>query len=411
MGKSTPPKSGQNPLRRGIAAYQRTVNQPGDSPEVPPTPAKDDPGLRKTIEPEKQAPLFGQGLGKLPVKPAKPGEPPESKYRRVAKFLILIGGDQAAAILAALEPDQVEEISREIAAIRGITAEEAEDIFAEFRSLLESSYGFSGGGSGGVEEARRLLYAVYGPEKGEALLRRSVPDIKDNSFNFLEDFSGEQVAMLLREESPAASALILSRLSPELSAAVLANTLPERKLEIVKRIAHLGQTTPEVIERVAEALREKARHIAAVGKGGDSAEVDGMGVLTAILKHADVSFGDRLLAELDDDAPDISRDLKDRLYTLDDLPNAEDRPIQAKLRSMDDKDIALLLKGRSAEFTAKILSNVSANRRSLIREEGDLMGAVPRIDADAAARDFLAWFRLSLEQGSMLLLNDKDVIV
>jgi flagellar motor switch protein FliG len=89
---------------------------------------------------------------------------------------------------------------------------------------------------------------------------------------------------------------------------------------------------------------------------------------------------------------------------------ADNRPLQEKLKAMNDRDIALLLKGRSPEFASKILSNVSTNRRALIREEGEILGPVPKFEADAVARDFLAWFRLGREEGRILLRTDDDVI-
>jgi flagellar motor switch protein FliG len=422
MAVTNPPGGGN--LRRGIAAYKQTLRQPQaadtagvkSGPAAPP-PAASGPAVSGskagmvdgflTTKPPGGA--LGKGFERLGKKPAA-GEP-ESKYRRVAKFLILIGGEEAGRILSGLDAEQVEEIAKEIVSVRGITAGEAETVFEEFRGLLRSSCGYTGGASGGLEEARRLLYAAFGPVQGETFLRRTVPEAAGNPLDFLDNLSGEQVAFLLREEVPAAAALVLSRLSPKVSAAVLANTPPDRKLEIVKRIARAGQVSPEVLERVAGALREKARHIAEAAADGALTEVDGMNALTAILKHADNSFGERLLLELEEDDPAIGRDLKDRLYTLDDVVQADNRPIQAKLKTMDNRDIALLLKGRSPGFTDKILSNVSANRRTLIREEGEIMGPVPKIEVEAAARDFLAWFRLGREEGKILLRTDEDVIV
>jgi flagellar motor switch protein FliG len=353
----------------------------------------------------------GGGLNKT-VKPPKKKEAgnkePVSKYRRVAQFLVLVGSDKAAEILAHLDPEQVEAVSKEIVSIKGITPEEGEAILDEFRSLLSSPYVYSGSSQGGVEAARRLLYAAFGPEKGEALLQKTVPEAAENPFDFLEDFSGDQLALFFRDESPAAMAMVLSRLPSRLSAATLANIAPARKLEIVKRIARMGETHPEVIERAASALKEKARHF---GRTEDTAEMDGMGALTAILKHSDVSFGDRLLDELSYDDPELGKGLKDRLYTLDDVALASDRPIQEKLRSMPDKDIALLIKGRSEAFVKKIMACLSAGRGERIREEGEIMGAVPKIEAEAAAREFLGWFRLNREEGRILMMNDEDVIL
>ena len=349
------------------------------------------------------------GPDKLPENEA-PKQALASKYKRTAQFMVLIGSEEASKILSRLEPGQVEAISKEIVSIGSISSEEAESVLEEFRSLLSPSYGYSGSSAGGVEEARRILYAAFGPEKGEGLLLKAVPEAAENPFDFLTDFSGEQLALLFKDESPAACAMVFSRLPPKLCAAVLANTSPERKLEIVKRIAHLRETPPEVIERAAAALKEKARHFgrSEVTAGG---EIDGMGVLAAILKHSDVAFGGRLLDELEEEDPSIGKGMKDRLYTLEDICGAADRPIQEKLRSMDDKEIALLLKGRSDAFTAKIVWNLSKTRMERVKEESEIMGPIPKIESEAVAREFLAWFRVNREEGRILMLSGEDVLL
>jgi flagellar motor switch protein FliG len=78
---------------------------------------------------------------------------------------------------------------------------------------------------------------------------------------------------------------------------------------------------------------------------------------------------------------------------------------------MDDAEIALLLKGRSEAFTQKILWNLSTARADRIKEESEIMGAVPKIEAEAAAREFLSWFRQSLDEGRILMLSEKDVLL
>jgi flagellar motor switch protein FliG len=397
MGKNKSP-AGSGPLARGLAAYQETLNRKNPQPLAAESPPEG--GFLKT------------GHGKAPARRAAPSgrlpaAPKElSKYQKVARFLVLAGSDEAAKILSRLDEEQVEAVSKEIAALRSITHEEGEAVLEEFRSFLSSPYGYSGSPTGGVETARRLLYAAFGPEKGEAFLKKAAPDAAGNPFDFLRDFSGQQLALLFKDESPAAEALVLSRLPSKLSAAALANTPAERKLEIVRRIARMGQSSPEVLERTAAALREKARHFERAG----TAELDGMGALTAILKSSDLSFGDRLLEELEEKDPALGRNLKERLYTLEDIAAAADRPIQEKLKDMSNRDIALLLKGRQESFTAKILANLSSGRAAEVLEEMDIMGAVPRIETEAAGREFLAWFRLNREEGRILMTDDEDVV-
>jgi flagellar motor switch protein FliG len=328
--------------------------------------------------------------------PARGGE---SKLRRVAKFLILIGADEAAKILPRLEPEQIEAISREIASIRGIEAEEGEAILGEFKSLLSSSYRFGGTSSGGPESARRILYAAFGAEKGEALLGKVLP--LSGALAFLEDFKPEQIAFLLKDESPAAAALILSRLSPKLSAEILASR--KDRAELARRIAKGGQVAPEVLGQVAEALKKKALTL---GGGTETMEINGAKTLAEILRHGDYSLGGKILRELEERDPALGRNLRDQMLSLDDAVGMDDRVLQEKLRTMGDRDIALLLKGRSRDFTDKLLSNISAERRLRIREEGELLGPVPRRDTEEAARSFLDWL---WREGPQVLRTTKDV--
>jgi flagellar motor switch protein FliG len=326
----------------------------------------------------------------------------ESKYRRTAKFLILAGAEEAARILPRLEPEQIEAVSREIAAIRGITAEEGEEILDEFRSLFSSSCRFTGTVSGGPEAARRILYAAFGPGRGEELLNRAMPPSAGGPFEFLEDLEAGQVGLLLKDESPAAAALVLSRLPPRLCAAVLAGIPVKSRAELLRRIARQGKVSPEVLEQAARTLREKAQ---AIGQTS-TVEINGIKALADILRQGDYSFGDKILKDLAEQDDTLGQDLKDRMLTLDDALAVEDRTLQERLRTMTNRDIALLLKGKKGDFTEKLLSNVSGERRQSIREEGEIMGPVPRRDAEEAVRNFLDWLWAA---GPQVLQTTKDV--
>jgi flagellar motor switch protein FliG len=294
--------------------------------------------------------------------------------------------------------------------VKGVSAEEAETVLKEFHSLLRDTLVYSSPVEGGVEAARRLLYATFGAEKGEAILQKSAGGANGVPFDFLEDFSGPQVALLLRGEGAATVALVLARLTPKLSASALEEMPPDMKPDIIKRLAYMRQSSPEVLKQVSGALREKARRFADAG-GKTDAVVDGVDALTAILRHADLSFGDKLLDILGDEDPDLSQNIKERLFTLDDVVQADNKPLQDKLREMSDVDVALLIKGRSDEFAEKILANVSSTRRAIILDEQKYMGPVRRRDVDAIAHDFLDWFRKGRENGKIFLYTDEDVIL
>ena len=402
-----------NILRKGLNAYKQTMHLPKTENAEPAESGQDTQGRqdaqnRQDLNPQK--PALGGSAGSIAngksglLKTVVPLN--EAKVRRVAKFLILVGSQQAAQILGQLDSKQVEEISREIALIDKIEPADAEAVLSEFRSLFSSPYGYSGLHIGGVDAARSILHHAYGAEKGEAILNKTVPESKANIFGFLEEFTAEQIVFLLKDENAGAVALVLARLAPKVSADAIGKLQGEFRNDVLLRIARQQEVSPEVLESVAASLRERARQLGS-GSGSDIA-IDGMQTLAAILKQGDYSFGDRLLSEIGNEDPEIGKGLKDRLYTLDDILSVFDRPLAEKLKTMDDKDIAILLKGRSAEFVEKILKNVSSGRRKVIEEEGQIMGPVPRRECDDVANGFIAWFRQERAKGGLASADDED---
>jgi len=395
-----------NLVRHGVEMYKQTINLKNE-----PKTEDQEQGVffeNRTGEPK----IAGEFIKTTKTPKLEKVSQPESKYRRVAKFLIIIGSEQAAGILSELDLEQVNEISKEIALVKTIRPEERDEILEEFHSLFTNlnlqAYRFPGSSHGGIETARRILYAAKGPEKGEEIINRAIPESKENLFGFMEEFSPEQIVSLLKDESEQTTALILSRLQPKLSAGTLSKLPQKSKSEVLKRMAYKSEISPEVLEQIAAALKEKARNISA---GANDIKIDGMQALAAILKQGDYSFGDKIIGDLEKTSPDIGKNLKEKLYTLDDIINTVDKPIQEKLSMMTEQEIAVLLKGREKEFSEKILSCVSAGRRKLIREEFEIMGAVPKRDCDAAAGEFLSWFRKARENGEIILYSDEDVFI
>ena len=333
-------------------------------------------------------------------------EEQESKYRKAAKFLILIGEEEAARVLSFLDPQLVEILSKEIAAIPGLTAKEAFETMNEFKGLFSLSSQCSASSFGGVDTARRMLHKAFGDEKGESFLVKTIPEAAYNPLSFLEDFSGEQLFPLIKNESQAVQALLLSRLSAKLSASLLSQIDPKKRIGVVKRMAQLKETSPEVLSRIASVLRNKTQEIEKL----EQTRVDGISALTAIIKSGSSSFGRQLLDDLEFDDPVLTRSLRKQIHTFEDVVKADDKPLQEKIRLMPDKDIVLLLKYKSPEFIEKIFSNMSAQRRKEVHDEQEIMGPVRKTEADRVSEEFLAWFRERRESGAITLI-DEDVII
>ena len=75
-------------------------------------------------------------------------------------------------------------------------------------------------------------------------------------------------------------------------------------------------------------------------------EIDGKAALAGILKHVDPRMEERVLDALTEESPELSKNVRDRLFTLDDVLRVPSKAMQKALRDFQDRDIALLLKGR-----------------------------------------------------------------
>jgi flagellar motor switch protein FliG len=328
----------------------------------------------------------------------------KTSVRKAAKFLMLIGKDEAARVMQHFTAEEAEAIAREIAGIHHIENVEAEKILTEFGFLRESLKN----PVGGVETARSILVNAFGEEKGRELLFRSIPADAEKFFGFLEGFQPRQLQLLFRKEPPEALAVVMPYLEAETAAKLLTLLEKTYRRDLIQRMAKMEKISRDVLIRMEEALREKARKLS---NPAPEEELDGKGILAEILKYVDPSEEEKILENIEEENPIVAGEIKERLFTIDVIDYMEDTDLQKILRDMRDQEIALLLKGKNDAIRAKILMNVSDRRRSFVADEYRLLGAVSRKDADTATRDFLNVIQRLRTAGEIVLRREGDVWV
>lgn len=342
--------------------------------------------------------LKAGGLLKVPVeKPQSDGK--DSVYRRVAKFLLLIGEEEAAKILPHLSEKQIERIVPEIASIRTVDKNEAEVILAEFHDLLEEARQ-----SGGVETAREMLQKAYGKKRADEMIKKAMPLEGKKPFDYLNDADAEKIYMLIKDENSGIQSLVLSHLLPKKAASVINQMKPGEKKEIVLRLAKMQPMSPELVSRVDQALHEKS-----LRQTTEKAEnIDGRNALAQILKKMDAGAENDILGYISEDDPDLGQDLRSRLFTMEDVVNADDKYVQEQLRLMSDEDIAFLIAAKTDDFREKILSNISAGRRAEVRAQEDILKPMRREDCERVTSYFFTILRREYEAGRLIIKNRND---
>src|SRR5689334_22955251 len=90
-----------------------------------------------------------------------------TNLRKAAMLLVVLGEGPSAGLLQQLNEDEVQKISKEVARITAISAEQAESVLEEFHHLAAAGDYVA---RGGIEYARKLLLKAFDPDHAKRLL-------------------------------------------------------------------------------------------------------------------------------------------------------------------------------------------------------------------------------------------------
>lgn len=353
-----------------------------------------DSGFVKTgIEPAQMLKLIAGNLD---------GEKPS--MREIAGFLMLMGAEKASKILALLPDDLVEAISLEISKIKVLKPEESKRIIARFHaaSLQEQQQL-----RGGRQFAQDLLERSVGKKKALDIMARRAHTPQIDQLGFLNDLEAGQLKQLLRDEPPRLIGIILSHLESKRAAGLLKDLDDSTKAAVIRSMGSRVELSQEVLHSIAKALKGKIRRI-----GTQQSEfIDGPQILAEIIRNLGASQERSLMEELGFDAPDIEAQIKERLFTIDQVLHIRQEDLQKILADLRDEEIALLMKGKTEEIRARLLRNISSQRGISVSEIYHYMGPVPRKDVDESTRDFVIKLRHLVETGEIVISRDDDIMV
>ncbi len=325
-------------------------------------------------------------------------------YSKAARFLMLLGKEEAAEVMKHLSEDEVAGITEEIARVKTIESREATKIFEEFGYLLKTQDLVARGGIGIAEE---ILRKAFDEEKAQALIKRLKERTAPHPFSFIMDLDMEQVKILLKNESAPVLSAILPHLSPDRAAEILGSLDEQLQLQIVRRMANLRKINPEVLRQAEGTLKEKIRTQGQIV----TQEIDGQAVLAEILRNMNYSNEQDIMEQLELIDPKLAQAIEKKLLTLDILLSISDKDLQSVLRDFSDSELALLCKGLNEVQTERIKSNLSARRWASIVAESEDLGAVFRSEVETAVADFLDYIKLQKEKGEISIVKNGDKIV
>ncbi len=324
--------------------------------------------------------------------------------RKAAIFLVLLGQEKAAHIYKYLDEATIELLTLEIASLRGIDNATRDTVLRESRELVMAKEYM---GRGGVGYAREILEQSMGSSKAEELLRRLTSNLQSKPFDFLRASDPVQLLSFLQGEHPQMIALILSFLSADKAAPVLGGLPGELQAEVALRIANMDRVAPDVLRDTEKVLEKKFSAVV----GSDFSIVGGIDSVVAIINKAGRKTEKLILEILDEKDPELSEDIRKKLFTFEDIMLVDDRSLQKLLRDVDNKELAMALKGVGNDLREKFYKNMSARAGEMLKEEMEYMGPIRLRDVEEAQQKVVSKIRALEEAGEIVLAGSGDDIV
>jgi len=330
-----------------------------------------------------------------------------SPLRKAAVLLLSLPQELSSQMLGAMDKDSIEIVTREIAVLTDVTRKERDAVLEEFYQLNVARQYIE---QGGLDYARDLLERTLSSEDAREIIQAVEQAIRSTPFAFLQKAEPESLLTFIRDEHPQTIAVILSHVAPEQSSGVLAGLPPKKQIEVVKRIATMEQTNPEVIKEVERALENKLASVVSQ----KFERVGGVERVASILNLADRATEKGILESLEEDDPDLVEQIRRLMFVFEDIMLVNDKGIQSVLKEVDQSDLALALKTASDELKEKVFRNMSDRASSLIKEDMEYMGPVRISDVEAAQQKIVDVVRRLEEAGELIITGrggEEEIVV
>ena len=330
-----------------------------------------------------------------------------SGVQKAAILLLALDHESSAALLRELPDDLVAQVTTTIATVRDVPKGLSESVVQEFYNVQLAGFQSR---SGGIDSVKTMLSQALGVESADRILQSIEEEAEKRPFSFLHGAEPGTIRAFIRDEHPQTISLVMSYLDPEDRSAVLSGLPAQIQIEVVRRIAIMDQTSPEVIEEVEAGLRTRFA-------GVDNASMERLGGVDAaaeILNQCDRSMERTILEALEESDATLATEIRKRMFVFEDILNVNDKGVQGILKEVDNDELCISLKTASEELKEKIFSNMSTRAADLIKEDMQYMGPLRVSDVEAAQQRIVEIVRRLEEAGEIIIMGrggESDLVV
>ncbi|MHC4946878.1 MAG: flagellar motor switch protein FliG [Planctomycetota bacterium] len=326
---------------------------------------------------------------------------------KAAILVLALDNEAARAVLRELPTEIVEEVTRALASLGDVPKDLAEEVVREYYALRVAHRHAK---EGGLEYAESLLRETLDPETADRMIQGIQTQVQKTPFSFLQRAESENLLTFIQDEHPQTIALIVSHLAHHKASEILSCLSPQKQIEVVRRVANMEQTNPDVIREVEAGLESRLSNMLV-----HSAEkVGGIGTVAEMLNLCDRNTEKSILEGIEAEDPDLVEQIRRLMFVFEDILMVNDKGIQAMLKEVDNDELCLALKTASDDLKEKIFTTMSSRAAELIKEDMEYMGPVRLSDVETAQQRIVDVVRRLEDAGEIIISGrggEKDMVV
>ncbi|WP_375429461.1 flagellar motor switch protein FliG [uncultured Sphingomonas sp.] len=330
-----------------------------------------------------------------------PGARSYTGVERAAVLMMLVGEQEAAAMLQKLDPDEVRLLGSAMFAVADVSEQEVEDVLDDFvgRARERNSISF---------DPRPRITAVMnialGPEKASSVLARITPPEAACELELLDWLDAPEIAAMIEKEHPQIAAVLIANLDPSVGGQVLERLPDAMQPDILHRIARLGPITPEAVETLKVML---ANRTGSAGRGG-GVSLGGAREAAKILSGARKATEQRVMPKLFKLDKDVAKQIEEAMFVFENLLELDDKNLGTLIRNVDGEILTRALKGVDEAVRARFLGCMSARAADGIRDEMEARGPMKLADVLEAQKAMIQIARALAKDGTIQMGASED---
>ncbi|MGI6255409.1 MAG: flagellar motor switch protein FliG [Acutalibacter sp.] len=325
--------------------------------------------------------------------------------QQAAAVIVALGAEKASKLYQYMEPDEVEQLTLEVARLGFLDSEETEQALGDFYRMCQTNKAVT---EGGLEYARAVLEKAYGAQAAADLLDKVTKSMKNREFAFMNKADVKALYSALQNERPQTIALVLSYIDADKAAGVITQLDHDVQVQVVEDIAKIDSVSPAAVKIVEAEMSKKFSQIVIDA----DVKVGGIDYVADVMNNLDRASEKNIFDNMEEYNPELVTEIRKRMFVFEDIVTMDDRSVQRFVRDCDPRDLVLALKAADAGVANKLFSNMSTRMAQSIRDDLEITTNVRMRDVEEAQQRIVDIIRGLEERNEIIILKGgKDDII